>query len=285
MLELDELTILTAWAEAVSEAAAYAPERIDPLLAAARPGATWRAELGLPEPSPRLADAIESLGRVARAAPSPAGGSSFDALLSAAKRTTPAKQPSTKWSGGRCSPCSRSDGPGNQPKSVAHAEQSPARPSDVAFGSSKSRLGRPPKLVDRAGLSGPRCAGCPSPGGGRPSNNVGTSAKPSPAVRHCCLAVEAGLTTVAPRSPVLKDRDPAEDDDVWLVPCFFVHVGARRMGFTRALLTAAVEVAGEHCAKAVERFPHAAGPKVSADGFLGAEQVFAGCGFTVWPGP
>ena len=99
-------------------------------------------------------------------------------------------------------------------------------------------------------------------------------------MRHCCLAVEAGLTAVAPRSPVLKDRDPAEDDDVWLVPCFFVRVGARRMGFTRALLTAAVEVAGEHCAKAVERFPLAAGPKVSADGFLGAEQVFAGCGFT-----
>lgn len=86
VLELDELTILTAGAEGLSEAAAYAPERIDLLLGAAGAGATWRAELDLPEPSPRLADAIESLGRVARAAPSAAGASSFDALLIAAQQ-------------------------------------------------------------------------------------------------------------------------------------------------------------------------------------------------------
>ena len=83
-LELDDLTILTAWAEAVSEAAAHAPERLDQLLAEARVGATWRAELGLPEPSGRLADAIESLGRVVHAAPLRHGASRFDALLSAA---------------------------------------------------------------------------------------------------------------------------------------------------------------------------------------------------------
>jgi hypothetical protein len=84
MLELKELTVLTAWAEGVSEAAEYAPECIDELLAAAGPGATWRAELDLPEPSPRLAAAIESLGRVAQAASSPAGASSFATLLTTA---------------------------------------------------------------------------------------------------------------------------------------------------------------------------------------------------------
>jgi hypothetical protein len=89
MLELDELTVFTAWAEGVSEAAEYAPECIEGLLAAARPGATWRAELDLPEPSPRLAAAIESLGRVARAAPLPAGASSFDVLLTAAAEDQP----------------------------------------------------------------------------------------------------------------------------------------------------------------------------------------------------
>jgi hypothetical protein len=93
VLELDELTALTVWAEGVSEAAAYAPEHINLLLAAARPGATWRAGLGLPEPSPRLADAIESLGRVARAAPSPAGVSFFDALITAAKEDHPGAGP------------------------------------------------------------------------------------------------------------------------------------------------------------------------------------------------
>jgi hypothetical protein len=86
VLELDELSILTAWAEAVSEAAAYALERIDPLLAAARPGAAWRAELGLPEPSPRLAEAIESLGRAALL---PGGSSSFGALLNATTKDHP----------------------------------------------------------------------------------------------------------------------------------------------------------------------------------------------------
>jgi hypothetical protein len=83
VLGLDELTILTAWAEGVSEAATYAPQHIDRLLASARPGATWRAGLGLPEPSLRLADAIESLSRLAPAAQVPAGASSFDALLTA----------------------------------------------------------------------------------------------------------------------------------------------------------------------------------------------------------
>jgi hypothetical protein len=89
VLELDELTVLTVWAEGVSEAAAHAPEHVDRLLAAARPGATWRAELGLPDPSPRLADAIESLDQLVRAAPLHAGVSSFDALLRAAKDDHP----------------------------------------------------------------------------------------------------------------------------------------------------------------------------------------------------
>jgi hypothetical protein len=91
VLELDELTILTAWAEGVSETATYAPEHIDRLLAEAGPGARWRAELGLPEPSPRLAAAIGSLGRLARAASLPAGTPSFDALLTAAKEDHPSE--------------------------------------------------------------------------------------------------------------------------------------------------------------------------------------------------
>ena len=104
-------------------------------------------------------------------------------------------------------------------------------------------------------------------------------------MRHCCLAVEAGLTAVAPRSPVLKDRDPAEDDDVWLVPCFFVRVGARRMGFTRALLTAAVEVAGEHCAKAVERFPLRQDQRSAPTGSLAPSRSSPAAASPTWPGP
>jgi hypothetical protein len=38
------------------------------------------------------------------------------------KRITPAKQTLTKWSGARCSRCSRNGGPGNQPKQAARAK-------------------------------------------------------------------------------------------------------------------------------------------------------------------
>jgi hypothetical protein len=89
VLDTEELTILTAWAEGVSEATAYAPEYLEDLLTQARAGASWRAELGLPEPSPRLADAIESLGCLARVAPPPPGTSLFDALLTAAAEHHP----------------------------------------------------------------------------------------------------------------------------------------------------------------------------------------------------
>jgi hypothetical protein len=92
MLELDELTIVTAWAEGVSEAVACAPERVDPLLDAASPGAPWRAELRLPEPSPVLADAIESLRRLVRAAPSRNGPTAFDALLATAQQDRPGER-------------------------------------------------------------------------------------------------------------------------------------------------------------------------------------------------
>jgi hypothetical protein len=38
------------------------------------------------------------------------------------------------------------------------------------------------------------------------------------------------------RSPLMAGRDPAEDDTVWFVPCFFVRRGARRAGLTAGLL-------------------------------------------------
>ncbi len=93
------------------------PERIDQMVAAARGGATWRAELGLPEPSPRLADAIESLGRVARAAPLQAGGSAFDAVLTAAREDHPGETALDQLvRRARCSRCSRNGEPGDQPE-------------------------------------------------------------------------------------------------------------------------------------------------------------------------
>jgi len=91
LLEGEELTVLTGWAEGISEALAYAPEHLDALMAEVRAGAPWRAGLGLPEPSARLAAAIDSLGRLlAAVARVPAPGR-FDAMLRVARQDPPAE--------------------------------------------------------------------------------------------------------------------------------------------------------------------------------------------------
>lgn len=100
--------------------------------------------------------------------------------------------------------------------------------------------------------------------------------------------VPAGWCSVGPRSrysvaqsqrSILRGRDPAEDDDVWLVPCFFVRVGFRRAGLTADLLDAAVDHAARNGAKAIEGWP-IANTYMAAETFEGREHVFAKCGFT-----
>lgn len=84
---------------------------------------------------------------------------------------------------------------------------------------------------------------------------------------------------IGPRATILKDRDPAEDHDVWLLPCFFVRVGYRRRGVTAALVAAAVEAATARGAKAVEGFPISdSSPKAQND-YVGKQRRFAECGF------
>jgi GNAT superfamily N-acetyltransferase len=85
---------------------------------------------------------------------------------------------------------------------------------------------------------------------------------------------------IGSRAKILKRRDPAEDDDVWLLPCFFVRVGHRRSGVTAALLAAAVEHARERGAAAVEGFPIADAYAKSQDDYVGKQRRFAECGFT-----
>lgn len=99
-------------------------------------------------------------------------------------------------------------------------------------------------------------------------------------VAWCALGPRSRFErAIGPRSTMLKGRDPAEDDDVWFVPCFFVRVGHRRGGLTRELLDAAVELAKQHGARAVEGFPLASDNPTKADGYLGREHVFAESGF------
>ena len=87
-------------------------------------------------------------------------------------------------------------------------------------------------------------------------------------------------TATSSRSRIMRDRDPAEDDTVWLVPCFFVRVGHRNRGVTHALLARAVAVARDSGAVAIEGWPLAGSDRNKADGYLGRESLFLEAGFT-----
>jgi len=89
LLEIGELTVLTAWAEAVAETLAHAPDRAAALFAEARAGASWRAAFGLSEPSARLDQAIDSMSREVLAAMAHDQLPAFDAVLSAASEHRP----------------------------------------------------------------------------------------------------------------------------------------------------------------------------------------------------
>jgi hypothetical protein len=79
VLDVDDLTVLTGWAEAVAEALAHAPEQIPALVADARPGAAWRSALRIAEPTEQLGAAIDSLDELLQAT-----GPTLDAVLAAA---------------------------------------------------------------------------------------------------------------------------------------------------------------------------------------------------------
>jgi GNAT superfamily N-acetyltransferase len=95
-----------------------------------------------------------------------------------------------------------------------------------------------------------------------------------------CAAGPRSRYARALRSPIMAHRDPAEDGSVWLVPCFFVRTGARRTGITEELLTAVVEQARQHGARAIEGFPLAGSGPHSTDRYLGTEPLFSACGFS-----
>ncbi len=100
------------------------------------------------------------------------------------------------------------------------------------------------------------------------------AARRSPLQRVVELVNSGPKVARAVRSPL-----SGEDDDVWLLPCFFVRVGYRRRGVTAALVAAAVEAAKAHGAKAVEGFPIADAYPKDQDDYVGKQRRFAECGF------
>jgi GNAT superfamily N-acetyltransferase len=99
----------------------------------------------------------------------------------------------------------------------------------------------------------------------------------------------AGWCAVGPRSryarairtPTYKGRNPAEDDDVWLLPCLFVRKEARKSGLSEQLVNAAVRLARERRAVAIEAFPYAGPDRRSKETQVGFESLFSMCGFAV----
>jgi hypothetical protein len=81
VMEIDELTVLTGWAQALTEAVAYAPECVQPMFADAHAGAPWRAELGIIEPSKHLSEALSMLDRIFQAVARRDYPPTLDALL------------------------------------------------------------------------------------------------------------------------------------------------------------------------------------------------------------
>jgi len=88
-LDAPDLTIVTAWSDAVAEVLEHAPERADELIDDARPGAPWRAQLALPEPSAPLAQALTAVADVIASVSAGANGHR-DAAILAAMRSDPA---------------------------------------------------------------------------------------------------------------------------------------------------------------------------------------------------
>ena len=87
-LDAPDLTIVTSWSDAIAEVLEHAPERADELIDDARPGAPWRRQLGLPEPSARLAEALTAVADVIASVSAGANGDRDSAILAALRTAT-----------------------------------------------------------------------------------------------------------------------------------------------------------------------------------------------------
>lgn len=69
------------------------------------------------------------------------------------------------------------------------------------------------------------------------------------------------------------------DDTVWAVTCFFIRVGFRRRGVSRALARGAVDFSRDGGARAVEGYPITTTKVMSEELLVGVPSIFASAGF------
>ena len=73
---------------------------------------------------------------------------------------------------------------------------------------------------------------------------------------------------------------PALLDDVWLVPCFFTRSDARGLRLSKVLLEAAIQLAIDYDAEAIDGFPFTNEKRRSSSQIhAGFESTFLDCGF------
>nr|CAA9321613.1 MAG: Acetyltransferase, GNAT family [uncultured Nocardioidaceae bacterium] len=70
------------------------------------------------------------------------------------------------------------------------------------------------------------------------------------------------------------------DDSVWAVTCLFTRAGFRRRGVSRALASAAVDVARQRGASALEAYPITTTNAISEELHVGTTAVYADAGLT-----
>jgi hypothetical protein len=88
-LDVEELSVLTGWAQAIAETLAYAPQRVLDLVADARSGGRWRDALRLAEPSAQFAEAIDIIDHIVRTCAAPSDSNTLDALIAATSEDRP----------------------------------------------------------------------------------------------------------------------------------------------------------------------------------------------------
>jgi len=114
---------------------------------------------------------------------------------------------------------------------------------------------------------------------------AGAAPAPTGVLAYAEDGVPAGWCAIGPRpgyprlavARAWRGGDPG----AWAVTCFYIRRQARHAGLSGALLSAAVALAEEHGATAVEGAPRVDGVKTSGgDGYVGFESTFRSCGFT-----